>query len=1490
MAFEINFLDIPMILATVVGFYSFIRMWRYIAGELKTAPKESFSDRISNFLSGSIFVAIATIAISFIFTLILSSIAINTIFAIQERKFVYIDAMAKPWQFQTFIPVALLSLVIFAFSYTFIEFLQLSKRSQEGPMEIQQWIETKAINRFNPPWSFFSSIFFFILIILIPSIVISLIAKSLNIFESFDIDFQKNTGYAFIFIVFIMLGPIFYLSYYSTYGNCQVLFQGSRILKSRKFLKKGKNWLLIFFSFIALVSAISSCYSLYQNIPIFWGEYPDLTTSYTDLGEGFVENILNGILKQIPNISQEDLDGLAYFTSIVPIDFILFFITTIGFGLKGFSSDFLAKEPLNRPQVVLFATYIFSGIAFQIFLNILVTWPWILPEDYIFITLELSDPQFQSIIMFFFAPAVAIESIFTLGFLIYNLFFNKNLKKQIDYNLLNEAILENNVDILKIYSRNKNPQIRLMVVNALKDLIQTSDDEDVIKSLVSIMQEMIFDEDASVFNNVFELFESQFPTSPPLTFLPVFLNIIQDTADNSRVFDKYSKAVIETGKEDPKKIEQLIPELLEKKISSAGSDFLVKIVREISRKHNEFPLNTCIPLIESKNPNFIETGLEVISQVVGGFSKQYDDLYTRCLNFFNSSNPEIKKNALNVIGGIISHKRSFIDRFLDDLNHLYNSKSPQDIKIQLIGIIVQGITVHPDTFDKLFPILVPFMSDDDSVIRGDMALAIGSLGINITHSEYFARIHPKVQLLSKDSNLEVKQNILRSLVMIGKVRKNIIGEGDFLSLFFQLLLEVDKDSRLLILEFFEGINFTLLINKFEVLLQNNLNPEIIVEILSYFTVIIPEVYKIFDQSPIIQTLLEIFENHPTKIESYVKFFTTLSRYSILGYLQVHVFLKDALDYDNGEIHASNIILRGYYAKKISKIREEGENINSVIRLPQNFPPIDHIIIEEIKSKKKMLLESLDLAQIFPYLKNELKHKSVITVRSVLMCYEDLFQTIPTIHKEVYPILLSLRNQRDSVVVTYLTKLFLQFALSYPNDYLSEKKKGAHNDPILTGNWKKEIMPFLIENISISDEGTLEPLKEVFSILSKRSKEKSALLSFLFEGLYKNKVSSYRLICFHSILSLEDIFLNKKIQKSLLKLSKDNDIEIRKAVINEIGKKLIYQMEICKNDTKEDKKHQKSVVKILKNFLEQEFITDEVSAIRLISLNNAILLLKFNFFTEKILYQVKIATADEEESIAQLAVQTFFNYLRNNSVKVNLIHKIYYFTELKKNNVKLNVIEQILNLYLYSKDESSIISSIPGLIEAMYPTIFTFAKDSSSEVRRGAYNLLRSIFSDDPIRVITAYPKLVKLLNHRNISIQSDCLACISLIFVEKFPFLKEKSKNLYLLRLYQRFCRSKHYEILSLIASNLQSLVKFYPQKINQILGIIYYLLKVNDHHILQNCFDVFDDIIGSDSMKKSQIKKNTEKVYQKGNNLFIGQYLEKLKDKGKKHELEKTD
>ena len=320
-----------------------------------------------------------------------------------------------------------------------------------------------------------------------------------------------------------------------------------------------------------------------------------------------------------------------------------------------------------------------------------------------------------------------------------------------------------------------------------------------------------------------------------------------------------------------------------------------------------------------------------------------------------------------------------------------------------------------------------------------MALAIGSLGINITIAEYFARIHPKVLVLAKDHHIEIKQNLIRSLVMIGKVKKKIVNEKDFLPLFFRLLIEMDKEERQFILQFFEIINFSKLIPNFEYLINDKVKSEVITDILSYFSTIVPNEYKVFDQSPIIQTLLQNFENHPDKVESYVKFFTNYCKFSLFGFLQTKIFLHDSLEYKNEIIHAYYIDLRGYYAIKLLKISANGENINNVIRLPNNFPKIDQIVIDEIKSQKKSLLKSLELSHSLPYFIEKLTTGSNHEILSTLNVVESLFEYHPALHSDIYPILLSIRNINSPEIRKSLIYLFIQFALSHPDIYLNGNK-------------------------------------------------------------------------------------------------------------------------------------------------------------------------------------------------------------------------------------------------------------------------------------------------------------------------------------------------------------------------------------------------------------------------------------------------------------------
>ncbi|MHA1729310.1 MAG: hypothetical protein ACTSWY_11340 [Promethearchaeota archaeon] len=416
----ISYFDLPLIFLGLLGIYIFIKLWEFVKREMKaqlTGDKKRPGKYLSRFVSSSIM----TLGFIFIIALIVSTLAINTIFGIQELRLIFIDAMVKPWQFETLIPIILIILFGFIALYPLLELLMLANKNAKTPTNIHAYLKRKFL-RHKALLSHFIAILLFIVIILGPPTLISYICIRLDLRSFFNYAFTELTLIILIFLAYLILIPIMYLVYYSNFSKAGFVARARKVSSYKiGFFRKIGTYILVI---VALISFISSVYSLITNVPILWGDYPQITTSYKDIKQGgLIEDILRQIMN-VANASTDIIDRFNFYIAIIPVDFLLFLISTVLFGFLGFFSQFWRKQSLNLAQTIWFAAYIVCGLSLNILLNILMQFPWVLPDFMIF---EMSDTFHQFIITRFFGISFVVSKIFIVCFFIYHAFFNKKL-------------------------------------------------------------------------------------------------------------------------------------------------------------------------------------------------------------------------------------------------------------------------------------------------------------------------------------------------------------------------------------------------------------------------------------------------------------------------------------------------------------------------------------------------------------------------------------------------------------------------------------------------------------------------------------------------------------------------------------------------------------------------------------------------------------------------------------------------------------------------------------------------------------------------------------------------------------------------------------------------------------------------------------------------------------------------------------------------------
>ncbi len=719
---EINWELAAIVIFSIIGMLVFTRACKFISQELKTAARVTFFDKVQVFLSALVFSGLSAAAVVFILGIISSSIAINAIYAIAgtEQAENYADLITA-WQFPNLIPIVFLVLAGYSFIYPAIEYLMLSKRDVEGPMEIQRWIESKIINRWRPPFSAILAILLFIVVVIIPPLILSYIAiyvQDLPAQSGGKLDWQAIVFFSFL--SWLILGPIFYLAYYSTLGNSQIFLRGTRIKwTDRQLWKNKKNIRFLIFYFIAIISIISSFYNAFKTFPIFWGVYPELTTDYLTMERGFIESFVTTLLSSNPSVSPQQINDWKLFTAVVPIDFMMFFISTCGFGLLGFYMKFISKEPLNRSTKVAFAAYVFSGIAFEIFVQIITKWPWVIPDQRILF--DLTNPNDQKLMLFFFAPILAIDKTILAFFLIYNLFFNKELKTSIQAAVLNDAILDNDIGVMKQYTESKNPYIRLLVSESVGTMLTIINNPELLKGVSQIIEQMAFDDDPKIQENIISHFDIALQKLPAEYLYTLFSVIFSGT--NGEIIAKFSKVITQFGKRQPNKIAVLFEETFKGALSEEGKNAIFKSISDIGEKQVEFVKNLLFPLIEKNNPSMQSQALFLIKNMIDKFPSEYAILFEKCMILGNHQNDELGKTALSTLSVITIKDPGYLPKLIDYIPTI--KKDSVVRKKAVISIISEMIVNNPNTYEQIIDQYKSFVEERNTEVLASIQFDLG---------------------------------------------------------------------------------------------------------------------------------------------------------------------------------------------------------------------------------------------------------------------------------------------------------------------------------------------------------------------------------------------------------------------------------------------------------------------------------------------------------------------------------------------------------------------------------------------------------------------------------------------------------------------------------------------------------------------------------------------------------------------------------------------
>ena len=1430
--FELKFTMIAPILLGLIGVVTFQKMWRFIFGELKTAPRESWWGSVKNTLSGLMFVVVSTTAIVLVAALVISSLAVNTIFGLQETKLIFIDAMVKPFQYSTIIPYALYMLFVFVGVYPIIEFLTMGKETEEGAMEIQRAMERNIINRVSSPWSYFIAFGMFLLVVIVPPVVLSLLARHVGVSAMFDSVITEQWVYIFIFFAFVSLGPIFYLAYYSTYGNAQVLFKSFRVLSTRKSWKGTKLFTQVLLFLLSSLAVISAVFSLLGTFPILLGESPQVTTSYKDVDPGFLGSMIELLVLEMPGDTTQNLDQFYLFTAILPLDFLLFFLTTVTFGLVGFYSKFLSKEPLNRSQMVLFAAYIITGVAFEIFLNILIQWPWVLPD---LLFLEMADPTHQQIMIFFFAPALALTKIFTVGFLIFHVAINPSLRKSVDQEVLNEAINQANLIIIHKYRTSKNPDVRLMVASSLEDFITGKEGSPNRDKLLQIIESFIGEQETRISEQIAAVFERALLQYPVEHFGKILAKIFSSKEYKDVTMGFYIKALVNVGIQAPEKVTEIMQLTLSAKFSEYGEQIFMDTVKRLSLKSPKAIVEGGLLLLNSKNMAILTSGVDLIKQIVGIFQEKFPDIYDRAMQIVRDENLTLAASALDLVGRLLALDGSYLDKFLQDCKTLPLNKI--EIKIQYVGVITNAIVNHPAKFSSFFPLLEPFFKEKDPVLRENLALTLGILPSGLSTKEYLSHIHPLVKKMAEDGTGVVKTNLLQSIIMIGKLRQDIFELQAFQTIFIDFLLKEDQDIRHQIFHFFEQVNVKFLLDDFNRVLVRLADDPSKISVLGDFIDFLQEmaksIYKDIENSTLIGLFLKKkFTDLNIRIKM-VRLFTNYAQYSEKICKQVLGFLNSEL---KGRYDETAAIVFKYFAKDVLHSLRDAE-YSSI----SGMPSAEMLLEAGLKFMKSKQVKTE--AEVLHFLDNVMHFEQVI------------------IPDEYDALLLKVLNASSPIVLFPAIKVLLRNAATMAK---------------IQENWKGELLPGLTKHLLKEEPEDLPLLQEILNGLAAKISNPKEIKKVLLKITRKGLSMNARITSLKALALLKEPFFDKKLMKDLLKLMADKEYLIRSTameVYSQIIQSLIALKEVPSSDAayghvgieKQSKLRKKTVEKLLYSFIRVKFMQDQEKHVRFTYLDQiSQIVLLYPEFPKCMLVLIQ-AIQDPKRHTAMLGLRTYFKFLNEYPEKIpSMVNNIFSFADNQSIGMKLFIVDAV----------GKMVKDHPESTKLVFPILQKLSYDKDPQVRIQTLKIFRKLLKGDGEYGKYIVDVISKLLDMSDPRIRRTAVK-LSLDLVKIKP---DQISSLPFLPILFKISRDRDLEIKRMVVDIIPLVIHLYPKRLSRIVGVILNLLRELDKKIIEGIKEPLLEIFKKDSKQKKPVLKNLKKYQEKSQNPELAKLQEAIK------------
>ncbi len=1458
---------------TVIGALIFIRIWKFVNRELRTAPRYTRFQRFKTRFSAVLFSLLVSLSSIFVLAIVSSAIADNAIRVVQFRvsddpEFArpILIIVLRAFIFPNLIPYVLIFITIFAFLYSFYEYLSLADQGQGGPMEVQRWIEGKFIDPLHSPWSYFMSFFIFFSITILIPLFTSLI--TLDTWE-IPIDFKRQWVVPLIFMDWLLLGPIFYLSYYARIGATQ------SFLRARKVnLKKNRSYILIYIAMGLII--ISSISALFTYLPILWGRFPD--PHFRNETFELIENI-NRVLEFVNiNLTEEAQFQMENFIFILPPDFLWFIITSMGFGLYGFYTKFVSKEPLNSNKMVLFGAYLVCGIAATIFINTIVRWPWFFPEatlrNVFGLNIDLKNSlRDQIFIIRLFSPAILVEKLLNIIFLVHFLFRRKDLRQNAEEWALQQAIQEQDFETVMKYVNHEQAEMRLLVVDSVIRYIKRTDTADIpeetSKAFASILELLVGDEDPTVQQFIQENQDEIISKLEESSLIEGIMRLFseEEHSKTKQILDIFH--LISKDKVD--RIERVIRILIGKELTSGQLQIIFGYLKELNETHHAMVvplvLHYLTPQIAHSHAEIVIPCLDFIKTHAGSFTNDYELLSVRLFALLSHPDPKIVAPTLETLSYISIDTSSHIAAVMREFN-VITHQTPEIIR-QKIGAIVRFSNIEPKWFPQFFDYIKIYLNQEDPIYKADAALALGSISSNISLEDFFAKIFPYLKNLVQDSDEDVRKSTVSSLTFIAKTQPEILHVEKFQHLFTILMLDSNVDVRHRIYRQYIQLDPYLLLNDIAAVLMTPMSREIRFDLLNTLAQMAKQIGPHIKEVDLISKLLKqdfretgLLNKH--EIENLQadksRLFGFRRKIHEISIMEATISILYELCYFYPE----------YYEGEVKTFLEANAIRSGGLGMAKMFEFYSKIALETIDTDRWIPLD-INIESTLKFIYKHLFTLDPLSQKVIIDFINNLYRKDSSYHREILEIIYGVIQQTSDPSIESQDKIIRLLAkILSTNGDLYFKKIQLRNlvkyKEVSLDPFNDLFKPYLIKELM--PKSTAELQKGIAAALLQIAKtpEKDRIIQDLLiytihERDPKIKISGMKAL----------VIMPLKIeQKDILALIKhqlsEKDVLVQATAIDVMAKIIRTYPPITKDTKKRDKR---TLLGIIYRTLQVPYSFTASKIVKQTILDN---LRTISLIQPEISLGIKLLhdmSSDPDLSISMQAVQFLFDFV--DLYPTTLQEEVFVIYRHLANHpaieIQLRLIERFTAMHRNQNDMSRLL-----------PTVLKLSTNPNPRVRNEGLNAFREIFLTDPDQFNFCINELLSIVRRSKIEIRRDASVLLGKVMIE---YSSKLLSNVRVFIALEQLARDYDYQINLIIVEMIPELLEKYPNRYESFLQIIYILLRKSDRkrrEITEKALSNLISIVKNSTELKEEIISRLERFFKKNQDPLLENSIERIK------------